>query len=57
MSPPLLMNTDARRLFLDRHLLLRQGSGPGTGADLGDVLGAWDLSRWTASTRWRGRMT
>lgn len=70
MSPPLLMNTDARRLFLDRHLLLRQGSGPGTGADLGDVLGglgfvqvdsvntlarAHDLILWSRRTRYRPR--
>lgn len=34
MSLPLLTNSDARRLFLDRHLLLRPQSGPATGADL-----------------------
>ena len=35
---PLLENRDARRLFLDRHLLLRPGPGPGKGADLSGVL-------------------
>ncbi|MBT0779253.1 crosslink repair DNA glycosylase YcaQ family protein [Paracoccus sp. pheM1] len=34
----LLKNRAARRLFLDRHLLLRPGSGPGKGADLSGVL-------------------
>ena len=29
----LLKNRDAPRLFLDRHLLLRPGSGPGRGAE------------------------
>lgn len=38
MTLPLLTNRDARRLFLDRHLLLRPGSGPGRGADLEGVL-------------------
>ncbi|WP_379552561.1 winged helix-turn-helix domain-containing protein [Qipengyuania sp. DGS5-3] len=38
MEPPLLQNRLARRLFLDRHLLLRQGSGPGSGGDLESVL-------------------
>lgn len=38
MSPPLLTNADARRLFLDRHLLLRPQSGLARGADLGGVL-------------------
>lgn len=38
MSPPLLTNTDARRLFLDRHLLLAPSPGPATGADLAGVL-------------------
>lgn len=38
MTPPLLTNADARRLFLDRHLLLRQWSGPATGPGLGGVL-------------------
>ena len=38
MSLPFLDNQCARRLFLDRHLLLRPASGPGKGADLGDVL-------------------
>ncbi|VDS08684.1 hypothetical protein PARHAE_01868 [Paracoccus haematequi] len=38
MTVPLLTNADARRLFLDRHLLLGQGSGPARGADLAGVL-------------------
>ncbi|WP_103171836.1 winged helix-turn-helix domain-containing protein [Paracoccus sp. SY] len=38
MNPPLLTNADARRLFLDRHLLLRPQSGPATGGDLAGVL-------------------
>lgn len=38
MTLPLLTNRDARRLFLDRHLLLRPGAGPGRGADLEGVL-------------------
>lgn len=38
MTRPLLRNREARRLFLDRHLLLRPGSGPGKGADLDGVL-------------------
>lgn len=38
MPDALLTNRDARRLFLDRHLLLRPGSGPGKGQDLADVL-------------------
>lgn len=38
MTRPTLTNAQARRLFLDRHLLLRPGSGPATGADLDDVL-------------------
>lgn len=38
MSRPVLGNREARRLFLDRHLLLRPGSGPGRGADLNGVL-------------------
>ncbi len=36
--PHFLKNRDARRLFLDRHLLLRPGSGAGRGADLEAVL-------------------
>ncbi len=40
MTLPLLTNRDARRLFLDRHLLLRPGAGPGRGADLEGVLTA-----------------
>lgn len=38
MTRPLLDNRRARRLFLDRHLLLRPGTGPGKGADLDAVL-------------------
>ncbi|MEM6680142.1 MAG: crosslink repair DNA glycosylase YcaQ family protein, partial [Pseudomonadota bacterium] len=38
MSLPILDNMRARRLFLDRHLLLRPGSGPGRGEDLDGVL-------------------
>ncbi|MEM6634514.1 MAG: crosslink repair DNA glycosylase YcaQ family protein [Pseudomonadota bacterium] len=38
MTRPLLDNKRARLLFLDRHLLLRPGSGPGRGADLDGVL-------------------
>ena len=38
MPPYALNNQDARRLFLDRHLLLRPTSGSGKGADLADVL-------------------
>ena len=38
MPLPVLSNPDARRLFLDRHLLLRPGAGTGRGADLAGVL-------------------
>lgn len=38
MKRPVLDNQNARRLFLDQHLLLRPGSGQGRGADLDDVL-------------------
>lgn len=38
MTRPRLDNQRARRLFLDRHLLLRRGTGPGKGADLEEVL-------------------
>lgn len=38
MSVAVLTNRDARRLFLERHLLLGQGSGPGRGGDLAGVL-------------------
>ncbi|MDD7970925.1 winged helix-turn-helix domain-containing protein [Roseinatronobacter alkalisoli] len=38
MIRPFLNNQHARRLFLDRHLLLRPGSGPGKGKDLDGVL-------------------
>jgi len=38
MDRPIIQNQAARRLFLDRHLLLRPESGSGTGADLDGVL-------------------
>ena len=38
MTRPLISNRDARRLFLDRHLLLRPTSGPGKGRDLDRLL-------------------
>ena len=38
MTRPRLENQQARRLFLDRHLLLRSGSGAGKGRDLDGVL-------------------
>lgn len=38
MTRSLLDNQSARRLFLDRHLLLRPGSGRGRGKDLGKLL-------------------
>ena len=38
MNRPLIPNRDARRLFLDRHLLLRPAAGPGRGGDLEGVL-------------------
>ncbi|NND19708.1 MAG: winged helix-turn-helix domain-containing protein [Silicimonas sp.] len=38
MKRPFLDNERARRLFLDQHLLLSPGSGPGRGTDLDDVL-------------------
>lgn len=38
MTRPLLDNQSARRLFLDRHLLLRPGSGSGRDIDLDGVL-------------------
>ena len=40
MTRPFLDNQRARRLFLDRHLLLRPGSGAGRGEDLDRVLDA-----------------
>ncbi len=40
MTRPFLDNRSARRLFLDRHLLLRPGSGSGRGEDLDGVLDA-----------------
>ncbi len=39
MARPFLNNQCARRLFLDRHLLLRRGSGAGKNEDLEGVLG------------------
>lgn len=38
MTRPLIDNQTARRLFLDRHLLLGPRSGPGKGADLQQVI-------------------
>ena len=38
MSRPVLCNRAARRLFLDRHQLLRPGAGTGRGADLHRLL-------------------
>lgn len=38
MTRPLFSNTAARRLFLDRHLLLTPKAGTGTGRDLDGVL-------------------
>ena len=70
MTRPLLANRDARRLFLDRHLLLRPGSGPGKGADLAGLLGglgfvqvdsvntlarSHDLILWSRRGRYRPR--
>lgn len=40
MKRPILTNALARRLFLDRHLLLRRGAGPGKAEDLEAVLTA-----------------
>ncbi|MBV0912181.1 winged helix-turn-helix domain-containing protein [Anianabacter salinae] len=40
MPRPRLDNRSARRLFLDRHLLLRPGAGPGSAQDLEGVLDA-----------------
>lgn len=68
MSPPLLTNTAARRLFLDRHLLLRPQAGQAKGADLLGVLTdlgfvqvdsvntlarAHDLILWSRRSRYR----
>jgi uncharacterized protein len=68
MTRPRIDNQRARRLFLDRHLLLRPGSGSGKGRDLDGVLHdlgfvqvdsvntlarAHDLILW--SRRWRYR--
>lgn len=38
MSRPLISNTLARRLFLDRHLLMGARSGTGKGQDLSDLI-------------------
>ncbi len=38
MTRPLIRNRDARRLFLDRHLMVRPGTGPGKDSDLERVL-------------------
>ena len=38
MTRPVLANRTARHVFLDRHLLLRSGAGPGSGQDLEQVL-------------------
>jgi uncharacterized protein len=68
MTRLLIDNQRARRLFLDRHLLLRPGSGPGTGTDLDGVLHdlgfvqidsvntlarAHDLILWSRRSRYR----
>ncbi|MDJ0630720.1 MAG: crosslink repair DNA glycosylase YcaQ family protein [Rhodobacter sp.] len=68
MTHPFLENRRARRLFLDRHLLLRPGSGPGRGNDLDGVLHdlgfvqvdsvntlarAHDLILWSRRTQYR----
>lgn len=70
MIRPQLDNRAARRLFLDRHLLLRPGSGPGKGEDLDGVLHelgfvqvdsvntlarAQDLILWSRRGRYRPR--
>ena len=70
MSRPLLDNRTARRLFLDRHLLLNPGAGPGKGDDLLGVLcdlgfvqvdsvntpaRAHDLILWSRRGRYRPR--
>lgn len=68
MALPGLDNQRARRLFLDRHLLLRPVSGSGKGDDLNDLLGglgfvqvdsvntlarAHDLILWSRRTTYR----
>lgn len=68
MTRALIPNRDARRLFLDRHLLLRPGSGSGHGADLEALLAglgfvqvdsvntlarAHDLILWSRRPRYR----
>ncbi|ETX16400.1 hypothetical protein OCH239_00765 [Roseivivax halodurans JCM 10272] len=70
MSRPLLSNRDARRLFLDRHHLLRPAPGPGLGVDLEELLHglgfvqvdsvntlarAHDLILWARRSRYRPR--
>lgn len=68
MTRALIPNRDARRLFLDRHLLLRPGSGSGRGDDLESMLAdlgfvqvdsvntlarAHDLILWSRRPRYR----
>ncbi|MFD1881687.1 winged helix-turn-helix domain-containing protein [Paracoccus pacificus] len=70
MTRRFVSNREARRLFLDRHLLLRPGSGPGRGDDLVGVLDdlgfvqldsvntlarAHDLILWSRRGRYRPR--
>ncbi|NRB00833.1 MAG: winged helix-turn-helix domain-containing protein [Rhodobacteraceae bacterium] len=70
MTRPVLGNSSARALFLDRHLLLRPEAGSGRGEDLEDVLGrlgfvqvdsvntlarAHDLILWTRRGQYRPR--
>lgn len=70
MTRPLIDNLAARRLFLDRHLLLRPGAGPAKGNDLRRVLlelgfvqvdsvntlaRAHDLILWSRRRRYRPR--
>lgn len=70
MTRPTLRNSEARLLFLDRHLLLQPGSGSGKGADLAGVLTelgfvqvdsvntlarAHDLILWSRRGRYRPR--
>jgi uncharacterized protein YcaQ len=70
MTRPLLSNRQARRLFLDRHLLLRPEAGTGSGSDLEGVLHrlgfvqvdsvntlarAHDLILWSRRGRYRPR--
>ena len=70
MTTYLLKNSAARRLFLDRHLLLRPAGGAGRGADLEGVLSglgfvqvdsvntlarAHDLILWSRRAQYRPR--